>query len=225
MQSSLGRGEKWRQRLWLCLIYMQVASPKNCCLTVHVFRLSVFVCVCVQEMLCSKDYETETASGCEQFSSAQFNSGKSSSFTFIWSAYNVNAHVCDCKHTHTHTRKPLPKTVWESASHIVYLIGCLSGCLSECLNVCLCVYLLYHLPLPADNLYCSEIFNLIKALPAPTLSHKTHPLHTYNPFKWYFTIYLIYCPTHSYSLHRSVSASLFANVCACVCKKQKLFVA
>lgn len=151
-------------------------------------------------MLCSKDYETETASACEQFSSVQFSSGRAvhlhlygllTMLTLMLKRLYTHTHTH--LHTHLHTlvqaleNPPAPFPVWESASHIVYLIGCLSACMSDCLSLCLslclivcpsvclslllssrlsvCVYLLYHLLLPTDNLYYTKIFNLIKAWP------------------------------------------------------------
>lgn len=60
-------------------------------------------CVCVwQEMLCSKDYETETASACEQFSSVQFSSGRAVHL-HLYGLLTMLTLMLKRLYTHTHT--------------------------------------------------------------------------------------------------------------------------
>jgi len=139
MQSSLGRGEKWRQRLWLCLIYMQVASPKNCCLTVHVFRLCVCVCVCV----CRKCYVARTMKRKRHQavnSSVQLSSTQAKAVHLhLYGLLTMLTLMYVTANTHTHTQSPPKNSLRVSESHCLFdwLSVWLSVWMSECLSLCL----------------------------------------------------------------------------------------
>lgn len=103
MQSSLsGRGSKRREEaVTVADIHASSIAKKwlpNC-----TCKCVSSVCVCVwQEMLCSKDYETETASACEQFSSVQFSSGRAVHL-HLYGLLTMLTLMLERLYTHTHT--------------------------------------------------------------------------------------------------------------------------